>query len=312
VTVEASRHGRASAFLEGRAASRRNLAITTPEGVTLFFDLADPGERATAFVIDLFIWMAATIIIYLILVFVVLGALSLTNEVGTAIALSIMLFLGFAVRNLYFIHFELAWQGGTPGKRIVGIRVVDRKGGPLLPIAIVARNLTREMEVFIPLGVVLSLGHGTGFWEQLSLFAWMALFSSLPLFNRARMRGGDLIAGTVVVALPRRLLLADLVDTGVKHAFLEKHLGAYGAFELQILEDMLRRPKAPDAAQLRRDVCDKICAKIGWPSKIADADTGRFLMDFYTAQRAHLEREQLYGKFRADKNDAPQAIKTAG
>jgi uncharacterized RDD family membrane protein YckC len=312
VTVEASRRSRASAFLEGRAANRRSLDITTPEGVTLFFDLADPGERATAFAIDFFIWTVATFLIYLILIFVIFGALSLTDEVGTAIALSIMLFLGFAVRNLYFIHFELAWQGATPGKRIVGIRVVDRKGGPLLPIAIVARNLTREVEIFIPLGMLMSFGHSANLWEELSLVAWMGLFSALPLVNRARMRGGDLIAGTVVVALPRRLLLADLADAGASHIFLEKHLGAYGAFELQILEDMLRRPNAPEAPQLRREVCDKICAKIGWSSKIADADTGRFLMDFYTAQRAHLERDQLYGKFRADKNDTPQSIKTAG
>jgi len=43
----------------------------------------------------------------------------LTGQIGLTVALSIMLFLGFAVRNLYFIHFELAWQGSTPGKRAV-------------------------------------------------------------------------------------------------------------------------------------------------------------------------------------------------
>ena len=60
------------------------------------------------------------------------------------------------MRNLYFIHFELSWHGATPGKRIVGIRVVDRRGGPLLPAAVIARNLTREIEIFIPLGVLIS------------------------------------------------------------------------------------------------------------------------------------------------------------
>jgi uncharacterized RDD family membrane protein YckC len=303
MTAEVSRHEKASLFLEGRAAKRRSLTITTPEGVALFFNLADPGERATAFLIDLCFWMLATVATYLILFFAVFGALNLTDDVGFAVALSISLFLGFAVRNLYFIYFELAWQGSTPGKRSVGIRVIDRKGGALEPLAVVARNLTREVETFIPLGLVLSLGVAAGIWEKLALTIWMLLFSTLPLFNRNRMRVGDLIAGTVVVALPRRLLLADLVDAGVRYTFPEKHLAAYGAFELQILEDMLRRPNAPDAARLRRDVTDKIVKKIGWSDPVPDAETERFLMDFYAAQRAHLERAQLYGKFRADKND---------
>jgi hypothetical protein len=60
MTVEASRNALASDFLEGRSAKRRSIAITSPEGVTLFFNLADPGERATAFAIDFFIWTVAT------------------------------------------------------------------------------------------------------------------------------------------------------------------------------------------------------------------------------------------------------------
>jgi uncharacterized RDD family membrane protein YckC len=307
MTAEVSRHEKATAFLEGRTQGRRSLKITTPEGVTLLFELADPGERATALAIDLFVWAVATVLVYLILGIAVVGAGLLHGEVGIAVGLSIMLFLGFVVRNLYFIHFELAWQGRTPGKRAMGIRVIDRRGGPLKPLAVIARNLTREIEVFMPLGILMSLGSGIGLWEKLALGVWMLLFSTLPLFNRERLRGGDMIAGTAVIALPKRILLADLADSGTKHAFLEKHLSTYGAFELQILEDLLRRPNAPDARQLRRDVTAKIRKKIGWEAKVADADIDRFLMDFYTAQRAHLERAQLYGKFRADKNDAPRS-----
>ena len=57
-----------------------------------------------------------------------------------------MLFVAFVLRNLYFIHFELAWQGSTPGKYFTGLRVIERHGGELTPAAIVARNLTREVE----------------------------------------------------------------------------------------------------------------------------------------------------------------------
>jgi len=65
---------------------------------------------------------------------------------------------------------------------------------------------------------------------------------------------------------------------------------------------VLRRSEAPGNRELRLEVADKIRVKIGWPEKVAALDVDRFLTDFYAAQRAYLERGQLYGKYRADKN----------
>jgi uncharacterized RDD family membrane protein YckC len=299
---DASRYDQAATFLEGGTGKRRRRSIVTPEGVALPFELADFGDRATAFAIDLFFWIAITIAFYLVLFVLLIGVVLLKTSIGLAAAMSIILFMGFLVRNLYFIHFELAWQGATPGKRIVGLRVIDRNGGPLLPASVIARNLTREIEAFIPLGILISRGGGS--WENLALGVWMLLFSLMPLFNRDRMRGGDMIAGTLVVRLPKRVLLPDLVEDRARYVFQDRHLGAYGAFELQVLEDVLRRANAPEARQLRRDVTEKIRAKIGWKETVRDADIDRFLTDFYAAQRAYLERGQLYGKYRADKNTA--------
>jgi hypothetical protein len=53
------------------------------------------------------------------------------------------------------------------------------------------------------------------------------------------------------------------------------------------------------------DVCEKICRKIGWTAPVPQNQVLPFLHDFYTAQRAFLEREQLYGKGRADKYSKP-------
>lgn len=287
-------HELASTFLEGGGRNRRELM--TPEGVPLAVDVADYGERAVAFVIDFVLCMAATILIYLLFVFLPFG--------GTTgiVARSLVLFIAFVVRNFYFIHFELAWQGATPGKRIVGLRVVDRRGGPLLPAAIVARNLTREIEAFMPIGLLQSpVGAGSAAWEQLSLGLWLLLFAALPFVNRDRMRAGDLIAGTMVVALPRRVLLGDLVESAARYTFTEKQLRAYGAFELQVLEELLRRPDGVDTGRLLREVTDKICRRIEWTAPVPDADIRVFLREFYTAERAFLEREQLFGKPRADK-----------
>jgi uncharacterized RDD family membrane protein YckC len=285
-------------FLQRDARAGRQ--IITPEGVPLTVELADHGERATAFMIDLTIWFVASL--------AVLVAISLMpfEHLSGQIATAVLMFSAFVIRNLYFIHFELSRRGATPGKRIVGIRVVDRGGGPLLPSAVIARNLTREVEIFIPLSVVVlaAAARAAGSWEYLFLAGWLACFVALVFFNRDRMRAGDFIAGTIVIAMPRKRLLGDLVETTVRFAFSEQQLQAYGALELQVLEELLRRPDASATPELFREVCDRICRKIERKETVADEDIIPFLRDFYTAQRAHLEREQLFGRARADKYQA--------
>src|SRR5262249_10177072 len=150
-----------------------------------------------------------------------------------------------------------AWRGATPGKRIVGVRVIDREGGPLLPGAVIARNLTREIEFFLPLGLLTPAGMalvGGSPWFALALGLWMLLFTLLPLFNRDRLRAGDMIAGTMVVAMPRRLLLEDLAERKARFVFAEAQLKAYGAFELQVLEEVLRRTGGATGMGLRREI----------------------------------------------------------
>jgi len=294
-----STYERTSQFLEGVRREQRQ--IITPEGVPVTVELADYGERLIALTIDLFFWLLLTLAIFIPIVLAI-------GTRGGLIAISIALFIGFLVRNLYFVYFELAWRGSTPGKRLVGLRVVDRSGGPLLPSAVVARNLTREIEMFIPLGVLLTWGSaadGSVDWENLAIAVWLLFFTALPFINRDRMRGGDLIAGTMVIALPKRVLLSDLVERTVKFSFTEQQLRAYGAFELQVLEELLRHPDTPDSVLVLNEVCNKIRHKIGWAAPIASADVVPFLREFYTAERAFLEREQLYGKARPDKHAPP-------
>src|SRR5262249_37857009 len=163
-------------------------------------------------------------------------------------------------------------------------------------------NLTRELEVFLPIGILFSAG--TGGWGNLLAVGWLIVFVVLMLVNRDRMRAGDLIAGTLVIVMPRQRLLGDLVGTHAGSVFADPQLEAYGKRELQVLEDLLRRPDDAETRELLHDVCDRIVHKIGWTELLAPADTALFLRDFYTAQRAFLEREQLFGRPRADKFDA--------
>ena len=104
--------------------------------------------------------------------------------------------------------------------------------------------------------------------------------------------------------MPRRQLLDDLAEGKARYRFAERQLRAYGALELQVLEELLRRSRSADAARLHREVLQKICRKIGWADPVPEADTDLFLRDFYAAERAFLEREQLFGRARASKESA--------
>jgi uncharacterized RDD family membrane protein YckC len=282
---------RTAEFLGGSI--RRRRIITTPEGVRLTVELADAAERASAFLIDLIIIITANIVLLIALVY----AIGLHHQARLVLAL--LLFTGFLIRHLYFVRFELAWQGVTPGKRLIGLRVIDREGGPLLPGAIVTRNLTREVECFLPLLAILAAGGGGIVNTFLAL--WLLGLACLPLFNKDRRRVGDMLAGTLVMAVQKRVLLPDLVEDATSFSFSARQLQEYGAFELQVLEEVLRRPQTPATRALVTDICARICKRIAWPDPIPPAQEAAFLAQFYAAQRAHLEREQLFGRPRDGK-----------
>ena len=164
---------------------------------------------------------------------------------------------------------------------LIALRVVDARGLPLTIYQSMARNVARAVD-FLP------------------LFYGVGAVASLVTATGGRL--GDLIAGTIVIAMPRQRLLGDLVETTARFTFTDRQLQAYGTLELQVLEELLRRPDAPETPTLLRDVCDRICRKIDYKEAVPDAEIVVFLRDFYTAQRAYLEREQLFGRRRADKH----------
>jgi uncharacterized RDD family membrane protein YckC len=304
----------------GVALGRRQRAIVTPEGVPLVVELADRGSRAAAFILDL---------VFIILIMVVgLLVLIFTAEVLRVWTLVIALLGFFLLRIFYFPITELTWRGATLGKRILGLKVIDRHGGPLKPEAIVVRNLMREVEVFMPL-TALIVPSLTGFetLAQLLMLCWVGLFTLMPLFNRDGLRVGDLVAGTLVITAPKATLLPDLTQRTPRssvpvtnprepsstidaspYQFTAAQLGHYGIYELQTLEAVLRRVEAGSLSG-RQEIARRIRTKIGWPDanqmtqELVALDATAFLQAFYAAQRAHLERRMLFGHRRKDKHD---------
>lgn len=301
----------AASEISGEA--RRLRRIATPEGVELIVELGEKGTRGGAFLID---------IIFVALGIVLIGLVSLGFVYlwkGWGLALGMLLF--FLLRFFYFSYFELRWRGVTPGKRLLGLRVIDRSGGPLRADAVVVRNLMREIEVFFPLSLLFarSLTGASGL-IQLLMLVWTGIFLLMPLFNRDNLRLGDMVAGTMVIANPKAVLLPDLIARAAAPAtppapgmpapaeaadtpyrFSDAQLDIYGVFELQTLERVLRQEKDNDG--VRGQIAERIRRKIGWGEPEPGFDNDRFLAAFYAAQRARLERKMLFGIRRKDKND---------
>ena len=289
------------------AAPRRDPArrvIVTPEGLTLPLTLAGRGARLGALALDmLFIGIVIVAgIVALVYLAGNVGGLTGTKaqQGGFAAALQFLYILfvigGFLLHNGWFLFFELGPRGATPGKRIVGIRVAARNGGALTPEMVIARNLLRDIEIFLPLAFVTLAGAGNGGAAGLAAAAWFALFAFFPFFNRDRLRAGDLIAGTWVVETHRRRLLPVVTEDRSAYRFGEAELAIYGEHELQTLEGVLR----DNRVDTQTAVAEAICAKIGWTMP-GTAQVRPFLQAYYTQLRARLESGMRFGKRKRDK-----------
>lgn len=292
---------RADALLGRRRRSTR--ALVTPDGVPLRIEVAEFAERLAAFTIDFVITAVVADLL-------VIAGLLVSGLPAGGVTLAAFAFAAFVIRNAYFVAFEIAWSGVTPGKRALGLRVIDRHGGALSPVAVVARNLSREVEIFFPLGMVVTAeSWTTAPWQIVPLAAWLALTTALPLCNRDRLRAGDLLGGTIVIAVPKHVLLDDLASArrgaAPAYAFAGEQLERYGILELQILEEVLRRPENLETDKLVADIASKVQRRIKWTAPTPPSRSREFLRDFYAAQRAFLEQRKNLGDERADKFHAP-------
>lgn len=155
----------------------RTLRVDTPEQVVLGFEVADLGSRFLAFLLDFLVLLAS-----------LTGLSLLAYWTTTRLDLSERLFgwsgfaftlLSFAVLWGYFVYFEGFRNGRTPGKRWVGIRVVQEGGYPVTVRGAVVRNLIRLIDLQ-------------------PVFTWMVGGLAMMLHPRTQ-RLGDMAAGTLVV-----------------------------------------------------------------------------------------------------------------
>lgn len=155
-----------------------HIEIVTPENIAFHYRVAGPFRRFPAYVIDL-VLQATAIGIIATIAGLYFGFIGLDGLAGAVILVAF-----FVISWFYGGIFEALWNGQTPGKRLMQIRVMSSDGQPIVPVQAVLRNLLRPADA-MPTALLVF---------PLYLFGLISCTAT----NRLQ-RLGDLAAGTMVV-----------------------------------------------------------------------------------------------------------------
>lgn len=168
------------------------IKIQTPESVELEFTLAGVGGRAVALIVDYVILWSSLLLVFWFLMFMLSqvsqwdALLTIDSDVVGQWILAIVGLVMFALYVGYFIGFETAWYGQTPGKRYARIRVIRDDAQPVRVFQTTLRSLLRPVDDIFFLGFF------------------------FILLGKKEKRIGDWLAGTVVVQTDPRTAGKDI------------------------------------------------------------------------------------------------------
>jgi uncharacterized RDD family membrane protein YckC len=218
--------------------STDSLIVTSPTGVDVELAIAGPGSRAYAFVIDWHIRLLLALTWFAVAAYVETGAAYVTGK-SAPMAITIAVVPSLAIYFLYQPLLELLLRGRTPGRRMAGVRIVNRQGGTPSILALLIRNAFRLIDS-------LPILYGVGLCTT--------------IFSAQRVRFGDLAAGTL------------LVHDGETEAKALTHLGALSlnpVLDVGVLalgNDLLLRWKDLESGtrrRLARELLTRIAASGG-------------------------------------------------
>lgn len=242
--------------------------IETPEHVVFEYELAGPASRIVAAMVDA---MLVGLGLFGLLIAVLATVGSLESGGPWAIALGVV--SAFVLLWGYPIFFELWWKGQTPGKRSVGLRVIQEGGYALTPAVVLARNLLRLVD-FLP-----------GFY---------LLGLTVMILHPRNKRLGDLVAGTLVIrdrtastSRPPEILRTARVPVGGEDVVAELRRGGahkLPAEQIRLIEDFLARrgSMTPDA---RRRIAERLAETVGGLVPLPPMDKERLLQCVLAACR---------------------------
>ena len=223
--------------------TEETLIIETPERVPLAFALASIGNRFLAVAIDHFIQFFTIFVVAWAFLSISGFGETLDGEGGAYTffqempkwSIALMIILLFLIFAGYFIFFEWLWNGQTPGKRLLKLRVIREDGRPITLWEAMARNLLRIFDTF------------PGFILPIYSIGLITIFMS-----RRDQRVGDVFAGTVVIRersdeAPK---FSDVFSTRVtdaalrrlqKQTFFTADIRGVTEAEIEVVETFLRR-----------------------------------------------------------------------
>jgi uncharacterized RDD family membrane protein YckC len=163
----------------------RTLEVRTPESIAFNYELAGLGSRFLALVVDQVIQFATLAAIFAGIILAAArvatarhGPPPIADKLAQSLAIALLVGVVFVILFGYFIFFEALWNGQTPGKKLLGIRVVRDGGYPIDFGASLIRNLIRVGEATV------------GYYLLAAISA---------LISPENKRLGDIAAGTIVV-----------------------------------------------------------------------------------------------------------------
>lgn len=255
------------------AQNDETFSIDTPENVVFGYQVAGIGSRFQAALIDTLLIALLLVVVNFLIAFISGqmpdGLPSLSGWVLAACGL-----FNFALLWGYYILFELIWNGQSPGKRKVGVRVVRRDGTPVTLTESIIRNLIRLID-FLP------FAYGIGV---------IVMF-----FDGQSRRLGDLAASTLVV-FDRDMIQLQAGDgrsdgaasfEGVPELSQDLPIMRLSDRDIQAVEEYFRRRNAlPDRGQLARALLDMLYRRMAVPPPpVTDQEAERLLAGIVRARR---------------------------
>ena len=225
------------------------LNIDTPENVIFGYEVVGIGSRFMAALVDTTIIIVLQIVVNLTMVLLLFNLLEI--DMGAGWVTAVFGLISFALLWGYYIFFEMLWNGQTPGKRWLGLRVLRSDGTPITLTESIIRNLVRFID-FLP--------------------AFYGLGVVVMFVNAQSRRLGDLAAGTLVVRDQANLTLENLTEAPRRELRLQipPHvveqvngwpLERLSDADIQLAEDYLqRRTELENGAQLAEQILGRLLA----------------------------------------------------
>jgi uncharacterized RDD family membrane protein YckC len=239
-----------------------HVQVVTPENIAFEYRVASPFERGMALLIDVLVCLTtfATIFAVSLAIFGAAGVMGFGLAIGLIVAFALVWFYGG--------FFETVWNGQTPGKRALGLRVVQVDGRPINALQAVLRNFCRGFDML------------PDFSHLLGLVAMTC--------NQRYQRVGDIVCGTMVVSEDRSLARrpANLADIDLTHVVNLLPANVYPSRSLtKVLVQYVDRRRVfgpARRAEIARHVGQMLVERYGLPP---DTDHDTLLCSLYL--RAH-------------------------